>query len=74
MGFHLLIFCTFLSSVMRSTWPNQFNICFLRNQIIFCPFNKSSIYTQQTQERNIHALRGVLTRDASNQTAADPRI
>jgi len=24
-GFHLLIFCTLLSSGMRSTWPNQFN-------------------------------------------------
>ena len=29
MGFHLLIFCTLLSSAMRSTWPNQFSICFL---------------------------------------------
>jgi hypothetical protein len=28
MGFHFLIFCTLLSSVMRSTWPNQFNLCF----------------------------------------------
>jgi hypothetical protein len=35
MGFHLLIFCTLLSSVMRSTWPNQFYLCFLMNQIIF---------------------------------------
>jgi len=25
MGFHLLIFCTILSSAMHSTWPNQFN-------------------------------------------------
>ena len=39
MGFHLLIFCTILSSVMRSTWPNHFNLCFLINPIIFCPFN-----------------------------------
>ena len=28
MGFRLLIFCTLLSSVMRSTWPNHFNLCF----------------------------------------------
>ena len=28
MDFHLLIFCTILSPAMRSTWPNQFNICF----------------------------------------------
>ena len=41
MGFHLLIFCTILSSAMRSTWPNQFNICFLINPITFCPFNIS---------------------------------
>ena len=27
-GFHLLIICTILSSAMRSTWPNQFNLCF----------------------------------------------
>ena len=27
-GFHILIFCTTLSSAMRSTWPNQFNLCF----------------------------------------------
>ena len=39
MHFHLLIFCTLLSSAMRSTWPNQFNLCFLINPIIFCPFN-----------------------------------
>jgi hypothetical protein len=26
MGYHLLIFCTLLSSAMRSTWPNQFNV------------------------------------------------
>ena len=39
MDFHLLIFCTILSSAMRSTWPNQFNLCFLINPIIFCPFN-----------------------------------
>jgi len=24
-----LIFCTLLSSAMRSTWPNQFSLCFL---------------------------------------------
>jgi len=29
MGFHLLTFWTLLSSAMRSTWPNQFNLCFL---------------------------------------------
>ena len=28
MGFHLVIFCTLLSSAMRSTWPNQFKLCF----------------------------------------------
>ena len=28
MGFHLLIFCILLSSAMRSTWPNQFSLCF----------------------------------------------
>jgi hypothetical protein len=39
MGFHLLIFWTLLSSAMRSTWPNQFNLCFLINPIIFRPFN-----------------------------------
>ena len=42
MSFHLLIFCT-LSSAMRSTWPNQFSLCFLINPIIFCPFNMSLI-------------------------------
>ena len=41
MGFHLLIFCTILSSAMHSTWPSQFNLCFLINPIIFCPFNIS---------------------------------
>jgi len=35
MGFHFLIFCTILSSAMCSTWPNQFNLCFLINPIIF---------------------------------------
>jgi len=39
MGFHLLIFWTLLSSAMHSTWPNQFNLCFLINPIIFCPFH-----------------------------------
>ena len=35
MGFHLLIFCTILSSAMRSTWPNHFHFCFfLINSII----------------------------------------
>ena len=29
MGFHLLIFFTLLSSAIRSTWPNQINLCFL---------------------------------------------
>ena len=43
MGFHLLIFCTILSPAMRSTWPNQFNLCFLINPIIFCPCNTSFI-------------------------------
>ena len=43
MGFHLLIFFTLLSSVTRSTWPNQFNLCFLINPIIFCPFSVSLI-------------------------------
>ena len=43
MGFHLLIFCTILSSAMRSTWPNQFNLCVLINPIIFCHFNISFI-------------------------------
>jgi len=38
-GFHLLTFCTILSSAMRSIWPNKFNLCFLINTIIFCPFN-----------------------------------
>ena len=43
MGFHLLIFCTILCSAMRSTWPKQFNLCFLINPIIFFPFNISFI-------------------------------
>ena len=43
MCFPLLIFCTILSSAMCSTWPNQFNLCFLINPIIFCPFNISFI-------------------------------
>jgi hypothetical protein len=44
--FHLLILYTILSSAMRSTWPNQFSLCFLINPIIFCPFSisKQSIY------------------------------
>ena len=33
MGFHLLTFCTVLSSAMRSTWPNQFNEC---TSTVFC--------------------------------------
>ena len=37
-GFHLLIFCKILSSAMRSTRPNQFNLCFLINPIIFSTF------------------------------------
>ena len=32
MGFHLLIFYTILSSAMRSTWPNQFNLCLFFNK------------------------------------------
>ena len=28
MVFHLLVFCTILSSAMHSTWSNQFNLCF----------------------------------------------
>ena len=32
MGFHLLIFCAILSLAMRSTWPNQFSLCFLINE------------------------------------------
>ena len=43
MGFHLLIFWTLLSSAMRSTWPNQFNLCFLINPIIFRSFSISLI-------------------------------
>jgi hypothetical protein len=31
MGFQHLIFFTLLSSVMHSTWPNQFSLCFLMN-------------------------------------------
>jgi len=34
MGFHFLIFSTFLPSAMRSTWPSQFSLCFLINPII----------------------------------------
>ena len=43
MGFQLLIFWTLLSSAMCSTWPNQFNLCFLINPIIFRPFSMSLI-------------------------------
>jgi hypothetical protein len=43
MGFHLLIFWTLLSLAMRSTWPNQFNLWFLINPIIFHPFSISLI-------------------------------
>ena len=39
MGFHLSIFCTILSSAMRSTWPNQLNLYSSINPVIFCPFN-----------------------------------
>jgi len=39
MGFHLLIFCTLLSSAMHSIWPNQFSFCFLMNPLTFWPFN-----------------------------------
>ena len=38
MGSHLVIFCTVLSSAVRSTWPNRFNICFLIYSIIFFSF------------------------------------
>jgi hypothetical protein len=48
-GFHLLIFYTILSSAMRPTWPNQFNLCFLINSIIFCPFNMSFISAHSLQ-------------------------
>ena len=41
-GFRLYIFFTLLSSLMCSTWPNQFNR-FLINPIIFSPFNISLI-------------------------------
>ena len=43
MGFHFLIFCTLLSSARLLTWPSQFNLCYLINPIIFCPFNMSLI-------------------------------
>ena len=43
MGFHFLIFSTLLPSAMRSTWPKKFDLCFLKNLIIFCPFNISLI-------------------------------
>jgi hypothetical protein len=33
-----LIFLTLLSSAMRSTWPNQLNLCLLINLIMFDPF------------------------------------
>jgi hypothetical protein len=33
-----------LSSVTRSTYPNQFSLCFLINPVIFCPFCISLIY------------------------------
>ena len=50
-GFRLLIFCTILSSAMCSTWPNQFNLCFLINPIIFCPFNISIIAALDTPKK-----------------------
>jgi hypothetical protein len=43
MGFHLLIFFTLLSSVMRSSWPGQFNLFFLINPIVCCSFSMSLI-------------------------------
>jgi hypothetical protein len=39
MGFHLLIFCTMLYSVLRSICPNHFNLCFLINPIMFRPLS-----------------------------------
>jgi hypothetical protein len=30
---------------MRSTWPNQSNLCFLINPIIFCPFKSLITFT-----------------------------
>ena len=43
MGFHLLIFCTLLSSAMHSTWSSQFSLCFLINPNIFCPLLTSLV-------------------------------
>jgi hypothetical protein len=43
MGCHLLTFFTLLSSFMRSTWLSHFNLCFLINPIMFCPFSVSLI-------------------------------
>ena len=54
MGFHLLIFYTLLSSAMRSTWPNQFSLCFLINPIIFCPFNMSHLRGHKLITRQCH--------------------
>jgi hypothetical protein len=48
MGFHLLIFFTLLSSVIRSTWPNQFNLCFLTHCGLatqICVFNTVKLGT-----------------------------
>ena len=39
-----------------------------------CPRGHYLHNTQQTQENNIHALRGIRTRDLSNVAAADLRL
>jgi hypothetical protein len=52
MGCHILIFFTLLSSAMRSTWPNNFNLCFLINPIMFCPYH---IDTSEYNPRRLHS-------------------
>ena len=45
MSFHLLIFCTTLFAAMRSTWPNQFNLCFFNKPNYILSFIYVYIHT-----------------------------
>ena len=72
MGFHLLIFCTILSSATRSTWHNQFNLCFLINPIISRPFNVPFIVSLTLFSRNSGQFDAFLWKDYHTELHENP--
>ena len=60
-GFHLLIFCTLLSSTVRSTWLNQFNLCFLINPIIQGDTKNRELLKNPTKIEEIPKKKNILT-------------